>query len=286
MIESVINISEGRRQDLIAEIAASAGEDLLDVHSCVHHNRSVITVVGESAPRAITAATFERLDLTEHAGAHPRIGVVDVVPFIALGDSEPDEARGARDAFAAWAAEQLSAPVFLYGPLHHRIDSDERGNSRTLPEIRRRAFGDLPPDLGPETPHHSAGAIAVGCRPPLVAYNLWLGEPDLALAKHIASSIRSDSVRALGLAVGDMVQVSINLIDPTRVGPADVHRLVAAQAPIVRAELVGLLPAEVLARIDAGDWELLDLAENRTIEWQLTERERRLRGDGGVDGAR
>ena len=286
MIESVINISEGRRHDLIAEIADSAGDDLLDVHSCVHHNRSVLTVVGESAPRSIATATLERLDLSQHSGAHPRIGVIDVVPFIALGDSDPDEAVGARDAFAAWAAEQLSVPVFLYGPLHDRIDSDGRRDSRTLPEIRRSAFGELLPDLGPETPHHSAGAIAVGCRPPLVAYNLWLSDPDLALAKRIAASIRSDSVRALGLTVGDMVQVSMNLIDPTRVGPADVHRLVNAQATIDRAELVGLLPAEVLDRIDPGDWELLDLAEDRTIEWQLTERERRLRGDGGVDGAR
>ena len=284
MIESVINISEGRRQDLIAEIAASAGDDLLDVHTCEHHNRSVLTVIGESAPQAIARAAIANLDLSQHEGAHPRIGVVDVVPFIALGNSEPAEALAARDVFAAWAAAELAVPVFLYGPLKNPGGDGPR--TRTLPEIRRTAFAELAADLGPATPDPTAGAIAVGCRPPLVAYNLWLAEPDLALARRIASSIRSDAVRALGLAVGDSVQVSMNLIDPELVGPADVHRLVADIAAIDRAELVGLLPAAVLERIDERDWDRLDLAADRTIEWRLTERERRLRGNGGVDGTR
>jgi glutamate formiminotransferase len=285
MIESVINISEGRRHDLIAEIAASAGDDLLDVHTCEHHNRSVLTVIGESAPQAIARAAIANLDLSQHDGAHPRIGVVDVVPFIAHGDSEPAEALAARDDFAAWAAAELAVPVFLYGPLK-TPGGDGSPRTRTLPEIRRTAFAELAADLGPATPHPTAGAIAVGCRPPLVAYNLWLAEPDLALARRIASSIRSDAVRALGLAVGDTVQVSMNLIDPELVGPADVHRLVADFAAIDRAELVGLLPAAVLDRIDERDWERLDLAADRTIESLWTHRERRLRGDGGVDGAR
>jgi glutamate formiminotransferase len=285
MIEAVINISEGRRHDLIAEIAASAGDDLLDVHSCEHHNRSVLTVIGESAPQAIARAAVAHLDLSHHDGAHPRIGVVDVVPFIALGDSEPAEALAARDAFASWAVAELAVPVFLYGPLK-TPSGDGSHVTRTLPEIRRSAFVELAPDFGPATPDPTAGAIAVGCRPPLVAYNLWLAEPDLALARRIAASIRSDAVRALGLAVGDTVQVSMNLIDPELVGPADVHRLVADIAGIDRAELVGLLPAAVLDRIDERDWDRLDLAAERTIEWQLTERERRLRGDGGVDGTR
>ena len=284
MIESVINISEGRRQDLIAEIAASAGDDLLDVHTCEHHNRSVLTVIGESGPQAIARAAIANLDLSQHEGAHPRIGVVDVVPFIALGNSEPAEALAARDVFAAWAAAELAVPVFLYGPLKNPGGDGPR--TRTLPEIRRTAFAELAADLGPATPDPTAGAIAVGCRPPLVAYNLWLAEPDLALARRIASSIRSDAVRALGLAVGDSVQVSMNLIDPELVGPADVHRLVADIAAIDRAELVGLLPAAVLERIDERDWDRLDLAADRTIEWRLTERERRLRGNGGVDGTR
>jgi len=274
LLESVINISEGRRVDVIAAIAEAAGADLLDVHSCEHHNRSVLTVVGETAPRAITRRSVELLDITDHIGAHPRIGVVDVVPFIALGTATIEQARVARDAFARWAAEDLAIPSFLYGP------------ERTLPELRRNAFAALLPDHGPATAHRTAGAIAVGMRPPLVAYNLWLMEADLDLARRVAAAIRCDSIRALGLAVGDQVQVSMNLIAPDRMGPAEAHALVAAHASIERAELVGLVPAAVLQRIDRSQWEFLDLAEEQTIEWQLTERARRLPWGGGVDSAR
>ncbi len=271
VLESVINISEGRRIDVIAAIAEAAGADLLDVHSCQHHNRSVLTVVGETAPRALTRRSVELLDITEHSGAHPRIGVVDVVPFIALGTATVEQAHLARDAFASWAAEELAIPCFLYG------------TERTLPELRRNAFDPLIPDHGPTTPHRSAGAIAVGVRPPLVAYNLWLTEPDLALARRLAAAIRSDSIRALGLAVGNQVQVSMNLINPDAVGPAEAYEQVAAHAQIARAELVGLIPASVLQQSDPSQWEMLDLAQERTIEWRLAERERRLLWGGDVE---
>ncbi len=264
MLESVINISEGRRSDLIDEIASVAGADLLDVHSCVHHNRSVLTVVGEDAPRAIARRTTELLDLGTHHGAHPRIGVLDVVPFIALEGSSAHDALDARDAFARWAGDALALPCFLYGP------------ERTLPEVRRGAFTTLRPDHGPQFPHPTAGAVAVGQRPPLVAYNLWLQEPDLALARSIARSLRSDQVRALGLEVGDAVQVSMNLIDPMHTGPDRVWDTVAARTRIARAELVGLLPAAALDAIDPARWQQLDLGPERTIERRLAERGRRL----------
>lgn len=265
LIECVINISEGRRTDVIAAIAGAAGVDLLDVHSCVHHNRSVLTVVGTEAPRAITRAAVASLDLGDHEGAHPRIGVVDVVPFIALDGATDLDARTARDSFAAWAADELSVPCFVYGP------------ERTLPDIRREAFRSLAPDTGGAAPHPTAGAIAVGVRPPLVAFNLWLAQPDLELARRIAAEIRSPSVRALGLQVGDEVQVSMNLIAPLVTGPEDVWRSVAERADIERAELVGLLPAAVLDHIDENEWERLDLGADRTIEARLAERGRRLR---------
>jgi glutamate formiminotransferase len=264
MLESVINISEGRRTDLIDEIAASAGADLLDVHSCVHHNRSVLTVVGETAPRAIARRTIEVLDIRTHSGAHPRIGMLDVVPFIALDGSTEQDALDARDAFARWAGDALALPCFLYGP------------ERTLPDVRRGAFTTLRPDYGPGVAHPSAGAVAVGQRPLLIAYNLWLSEPDLELARSIARAIRSTSVRALGLEVGDQVQVSMNLIDPLSTGPEHVRDTVATMAPIERAELVGLLPAASLERIDRGRWLQLDLGTERTIEWKLAQREQRL----------
>ena len=264
MIECVINISEGRDLELVAAIADSAGADLLDVHSDPDHNRSVLTVVDLTAPRAIIRAAVKRLDLSSHVGVHPRIGVVDVVPFVPLGDATLNEAIAARDATARWIADELHVPVFLYGP------------ERTLPELRRNAFATLAPDLGPDEPHPTAGAVAVGARDPLLAWNLWLAEPDLARAREIAASIRGPGLRALGLAVGDAVQVSMNLTDPATVGPAEIYDRVAALAPIDRAELVGLAPRAILDGVERRRWAQLDLAEETTIEFRL-ERRRNLR---------
>jgi glutamate formiminotransferase len=254
VLECVVNISEGRDAATIAAIAAAAGADLVDVHTDPDHHRSVLTLVGEAAPRAVAAEAVQRLDLRTHVGAHPRIGVVDVVPFVALAGSTDDDARRARDDFCAWAGAELSLPCFRYGP------------ERSLPEVRRRAFAGLAPDCGPAIPHPTAGAAAVGVRPPMVAYNVWLADPDLALARRIAADVRSPAVRALGLQVGPEVQVSMNLIDPRRTGPGAVTDAVRARAVVARCELVGLVPAEVLAAEDPARWVELDLAPDRTIE--------------------
>jgi glutamate formiminotransferase len=256
----VVNISEGRRPEVVADIAAAAGRDVLDVHTDPWHHRSVLTLVGEVAPRAVTTAAVARLDLRGHAGVHPRIGVVDVVPFVPLAASVLDDAMTARDEFAAWAARTLALPSFLYGP------------ELTLPEVRRRAFVDLWPDAGPREPHPTAGACAVGARAPLVAYNVWLATSDLELARSIARAVRGPDARALGLPVGDQVQVSMNLVAPLRFGPADAYDAVAALGPVARAELVGLLPAAVLEGVPRERWRALDLAEDRTIEKRLAAR--------------
>ena len=263
MIECVINISEGRDLDLVEEIALVAGSDLLDVHCDADHNRSVITVVGATAPPAVIRHAVQRLDLRTHTGVHPRIGVVDVVPFVPLADSTYDDALRTRDAMSSWIANELQIPVFLYGP------------ERTLPDIRRGAFTVLRPDLGPHQPHPTAGAVAVGARELMLAWNLWLSEPDLDLAKSIASSIRGPGVRALGLQIGDEVQVSMNLIDPLTVGPAEVYDRVASLAGLARAELVGLAPQSVLNAVDEKRWEQLNLSVETTIESRL---QRRLHG--------
>jgi glutamate formiminotransferase len=257
VLECVVNISEGRDLAAIDAIARAAGDALLDVHRDADHHRSVLTLVGEEAPRAVAAAAVARLDLRRHAGAHPRIGVVDVVPFVALEGSDDGDARRARDEFSAWAADELGVPCFRYG------------DERTLPEIRRSAFRGLAPDTGPATPHPSAGAMAVGHRPVLVAYNVWLAEPDLELAKRIAVELRSPAVRTLGLQVGDEVQVSMNLIAPELVGPGAATDAVAAHAEVGRCELVGLVPAAVLANEDPQRWGALDLDEDRTIEARI-----------------
>jgi glutamate formiminotransferase len=182
------------------------------------------------------------------------------VPFVPLGEATLDGAVAARDAFAAWAGRELLLPCFRYGP------------ERTLPEVRRRAFVDLEPDTGPPTPHPTAGAACVGARPFLVAYNVWLAEPDLDLARRVAAAVRSPAVRALGLACGGRVQVSMNLIVPFTVGPADAFDAVAARAPVAGAELVGLVPAAILDRVPAGRYEELDLGAERTIESRLARR--------------
>jgi glutamate formiminotransferase len=257
MLECVINISEGRRLDALEVIARAAGRELLDVHTDADHHRSVFTLAGEEAARAVTLASILALDITDHQGAHPRLGVVDVVPFVPLGSAPLDDALRARDEFAAWLGNDLGIPCFLYGP------------ERTLPAVRRGAFVDLAPDTGPPHPHPTAGACVVGARPVLVAYNLWLADPDLELARRLAREVRSDSVRALGLAVGSEVQVSMNLIEPLVTGPAAVYDAVASSAVIARAELVGLLPAAVLESIDRRRWSALDLASDRAIESRL-----------------
>jgi glutamate formiminotransferase len=262
VLECVINISEGRDVELIAAIGAAAGPDLLDVHSDPHHHRSVLTVVGEPAARAVATAAVAGIDLSQHAGVHPRVGAVDVVPFVPLAGSRPAAALAARDRFARWFADEHGVPCFLYGP------------ERSLPDVRRRVLAGEAPDVGSLPGDPRAGCCAVGARDVLVAYNVWLAEPDLALARAVATAVRGDGIRSLGLLVGDRAQVSMNLIEPHRVGPADAFdRVMAAaaehRAAVQGAELVGLVPEAVLRSVDAARWPELDLAPDRTIEARL-----------------
>jgi len=260
VLECVINISEGRNTAILAALAQSCAGDLLDVHSDSDHNRSVFTLVGVDAPRALTRAAVSPLTINDHSGVHPRIGVVDVVPFVPLVDSTMHDAQKARNEFATWAAEELDVPCFLYG------------KERTLPDIRKTAWTSLLPDVGSHVPHPTAGAICVGVREPLVAYNLWLEDVDLATTRRIASSVRTANIRTLGLQVGAFTQVSVNLISPMIAGPSEVFDAVSEHAHVHHAELVGLLPASVLATIPRDRWEDLDLSVEQTIEWRLTNR--------------
>lgn len=264
MLECVINISEGRRLDVIALIGAAAGEHLLDVHTDADHHRSVLTLAGP----AVEAAAFEvvveavaHLDLREHEGVHPRLGVADVVPFVPLGGSTIGDALAARDRFAARVADELGIPCLVYGP------------ERTLPDLRRHGREEV---VG----HPTAGICCVGARPVLVAYNLWLAPPaTVDDARRIAAEIRTPTLRTLGLAVGDEVQVSCNLIEPSTTGPDAAFDAVAARVPggvAPRAELVGLVPASVLAAIPQERHRRLDLSAARTIEARLSQ--------AGLDG--
>jgi glutamate formiminotransferase len=267
VLECVINVSEGRDLEVLGLVTAAAGPTLLDVHRDPDHHRAVFTLGGpddrvEQGVRSLASAVIEHLDIGRHQGAHPRIGTLDVVPFVALDGPPIAEgpllrALAARDRFVDWAATELGLPCFRYGP------------ERSLPEIRRGAWGDLAPDQGPDAPHPRAGAVAVGARPVLVAYNLWLERPDLALAREIAREIRGPDLRTLGLAVGSEVQVSCNLIAPWSVGPAAVHDAVAGRAGVARAELVGLIPSSILEDTPRSRWKELDLAASATIEARL-----------------
>lgn len=267
MFECVVNISEGRVEAQLDELRASAGRSLRDLHSDRFHNRSVFTLINEPAAltsdaRALLATAYERLDLRTHEGVHPRFGVVDVVPFVALEPNESPLARSLRDETAQWIANSFDVPVFLYGPVGLDL--------RTLPEVRRGAFTSLTPDFGPASLSPARGATAVGERPILVAWNLWLRGARIEEARAIAASIRRPEVRALAFTVGDQVQVSCNLIAPQVVGPGVVYDDVVARlsrtARIERAELVGLAASSVLEAEPRSRWEQLGLSADTTIE--------------------
>lgn len=263
MLECVVNVSEGSDTHVLGELAAAVADDLLDIHTDRHHNRSVFTLVGEQAARDLTRRAVELLDISTHSGVHPRLGVIDVVPFVPLFESTWNEAVAARDRFAHWVAEEFAIPTFLYGP------------ERTLPHVRRHAFVDLHPDVGPLAPHPRAGAVCVGVRDTLVAYNVWLRDSDVTAARKIASAIRGSSLRALGLQVGDRVQVSMNLINPMELGPMRAFDAVGELAHTDGAELVGLIPQAVLEAIPTSRWKQLDVSPEQTIEFRLAERAER-----------
>lgn len=260
MLECVVNVSEGANSAVLHALREATQNDLLDVHSDAHHNRSVFTLLGEEAPRALTRVAVERLSIATHHGVHPRLGVVDVVPFVPLHGSSMDDALAARQRFAQWAADELDLPSFLYGP------------ERSLPSVRKNAWATLFPDVGPREPHSTAGAVCVGAREPLIAYNVWLHGVSLEDTKRIASRVRTEHIRTLGLQVGEFTQVSMNLVAPHIAHPADAVDSIAQFTPIHHCELVGLISEDVLTVIPQNRWEALDLSEDRTIEWRLEHR--------------
>lgn len=253
----MINISEGRNASTLAQLAQSAAKSLLDVHSDPFHNRSVFTLSGMNVYQdalALTTRAFDLLDLRQHSGVHPRIGVVDVVPFVPLGDTPMSEAARKSETFAKEISTRFLVPVFLYG------------KARTLPEIRREAFKSLAPDYGPSEPHPRFGAVAVGARPILVAYNLYLEEQSISGAKEIAARIRCNYFRTLGLATGDRIQVSGNLIDPLNHGIYEFYTSVTKYSSISQGELVGLAPLQVILETPKELWPKLGLSVEKALE--------------------
>ncbi len=285
LVECVVNISEGRDPVVVAAVASAGGHMVLDIHSDADHHRSVLTLGGPlvdvaSAARSVAAAAVEHIDLSRHAGVHPRLGAVDVVPFVPLQAPGANATAWevvvrARDEFARWSAAVLGVPCFLYGP------------ERSLPEIRAGAFGALAPDVGPPVPHPTAGATAVGARAALIAYNVWIAAsgPDvpgatdptvdaMAVARDIAGRLRRPGLRTLGLTVGDAAQVSCNVVDPERVSLVEIYDAVARDAvargcEVRRGELVGLLPGTALAAVPERRQAELGVRAEDTIEFRL-----------------
>jgi glutamate formiminotransferase len=260
-LESVPNFSEGRQQATLDALASALDgpAELLDVHADVDHNRSVFTLVGEDgdlveALLAGVECARERIDLRHHEGAHPRIGAADVVPLVPLRPDDMPRARAAATEVARRVGDELSLPVFLYGEL-----APARGPAffrRGGPdELQRRIDAEeLTPDFGPERLHESAGAVLVGARRPLVAFNVNL-RGELEAAREVAAIVRESGggfpgVRALGLDLpsAGLVQVSMNVEDWEAAALHDIvarveQEALARGATVVDSELVGLMPA-------------------------------------------
>jgi glutamate formiminotransferase len=237
VFEAVPNFSEGRDDEVLADLAA--GPDVLDVHTDADHHRSVVTLAHANLERLAeavlekVAVAVERIDLRRHAGVHPRVGAADVVPIVPLGGASMAEAVAAARRLAERVWRELRIAVYLYG---------DAAGGRRLADVRA---GRVRPDLGGE-PHPTAGAVCVGARPPLVAYNLAFEGLDLLqAARAVAALRRLPGVQALAFRLGDgRVQLSMNLtrLDATAVPAAHDAALRLAGLP-ARPELVGLCPA-------------------------------------------
>jgi glutamate formiminotransferase / 5-formyltetrahydrofolate cyclo-ligase len=275
LIESVPNFSEGRRLDVVEHIAVAAasapGAQLLDRTSDASHNRSVLTLAGEveavtdAVERALEVAIHE-IDMEQHSGEHPRIGAVDVIPFVPLAGSTIDDCIEIARAFGKRVADRFDLPVYLYAQAATRADRVK------LSDVRRGQYEGLKaeiglatrqPDFGPQRIHPSAGAVAVGARPFLIAWNINLSSSEKDLAVRIARRIRESGgglpkVQASGFMIEELqrAQVSMNLLDFS-VSPMwlvwDTVREVAAEEGIglAESELIGLAPLAAL--LDVAD---------------------------------
>ena len=295
IMECVPNFSEGRDKEKIEQIADAfrekEGVKLLDYSSDVDHNRSVITVVGEPEPlkQALLDAigrAVELIDLTRHKGQHPRIGAVDVVPFIPIRNVTMEETIELSKAVAQIAAEKYHLPVFLYeksatAPHRENLASVRKGEFEGL--AGKMQLPEWQPDFGPVEPHSTAGAVAMGARMPLVAYNVNLGTSDLEIANAIAGKVRHMGgglrfCKAMGISLHDrgITQVSMNLTDYTKTAIYRAHEMVRMEAkrygvPVVGGEVIGLVPLAALVDAAAYYLGLENFSINQVLEVKLME---------------
>lgn len=286
LVECIPNFSEARRpeviQAILAAIASVPGATILDRHSDLDHNRTVITFVG--SPQAVEEAAFQAIqtaaqliDLNQHTGEHPRLGATDVVPFVPIRDISMRECVEMARRLGKRTGEDLGIPVYLYE------EAASRPDRKNLEDIRRGEYEllvkeigvrpDRDPDFGP-TKVGPAGATIIGARHPLIAYNVFLTTDDVNIAQKIARAVRNSSgglryVKALGLLVEGTAQVSMNLTNYRQTPVAKIVEMVRREAArygvgIRNTELVGLIPQEAL--VDSAVWYLqLDLFKTEQI---------------------
>jgi glutamate formiminotransferase len=294
LVECVPNISEGRRVDVIDECAAAirTSARLLDVSSDAEHHRTVYTFVDEAeaveaAVLALFACAIERIDLRRHAGGHPRIGAVDVVPFVPLTGATMSDCVALAKRVGAEVARRHGLPVFLYEEAARRPDR------RRLEQIRRGEFERLgqkllqpawQPDFGPSAPHPTAGATVIGARRFLIAFNVNLDSRDFTIAKAIAARVRESSgglpyVKAMGVDLPDrgIVQVSMNLTNYQQTSVLRAFEAVAGEAAgrgvaIAGSEIVGLTPAAAVAGCTAALLRLEGNLEDKILENRMNAR--------------
>ena len=296
LIECVPNFSEGRRAEVIEAIVEpfrrTKGCSLLDYRADANHNRLVVSLVG--APNPVCDALIEssrlaaeHIDLNEHQGGHPRIGAIDVIPFIPLQNIGMDECAALAQGFGRRFYEDLNIPVYFYEEAARsahrwRLESIRRGQFEALKsEITQP---ERHPDVGPAQVHPTAGATAIGARKFLIAFNINLDTRDLSVAKRIASAIRSSSgglghVKAIGLALEDkgLVQVSINLVDHEKNTLYQVVEMVRLEArrwgvAVAECEVYGLIPARALIDSAAYYLQLNDFDAGQVVELALLDR--------------
>jgi len=293
IIECVPNVSEGRRRDvveaLVDAVRRTPSVRLLDYSSDASHNRSVITMAGDGAGLkdavlALFEAALPRIDLRTHEGEHPRIGAVDVVPFIPIEGVTMADCVALAKQTATEVAQRFQVPIYLYE------EAATRPSRRNLEDIRRGEFEGLAakmadsewtPDFGPGLPHPSAGASVVGARMPLIAYNINLATDRLDVAKKIARAIRYSSggfryVKAMGVSLADrgIVQVSINLTDYEKTPMFRVFEAVRQEAArygvnVLESEIVGLVPAAALVGAAEHFLQLTSFSRDQILENKL-----------------
>jgi len=295
LVECVPNFSEGRRKEVIEAIVSEARTrrvKVLDIESDVDHNRSVLTFVGDpenvkDAAMAVSAKAIELIDLNNHQGQHPRMGAVDVVPFVPVSDITLQECVRLAKEFAADYAEQFKIPVYLYEAAATREDR------RNLADVRRGEFEglrneigqnpDKKPDFGPNRIHPTAGATAIGARQILIAYNINLNTDNLDVARRIARQVRGkdgglSAVKALGFELKDrgIVQISMNMVDYKASQLYKTFELVRTLAEqngvqVLESEIVGLVPTEALTDSAEFYLRLRNFSKDQILERKLAE---------------